>query len=142
MGCHFLPQGIFPTQRLNPPPLHSPAVAGRFFVTSPRSDILRNSALFYVWEDERVWAHGNQPLDTHLNYVASVWPGQSFRPEPPQGALWAGGSCSGCWADEHRILSLLKCRRRSLSTPPTPQGHFLPFPAHTLRQALVCFLSQ
>ena len=34
MGCHFLLQGIFPTQGSNPPPLMSPALAGRFFTAS------------------------------------------------------------------------------------------------------------
>ena len=30
------------------------------------------SALFYVWEDARVWAHGNHSLDMHLNYLGPV----------------------------------------------------------------------
>ena len=34
MGCHFLLQGIFPTQSLNPS-LASPAWAGWFFTTVP-----------------------------------------------------------------------------------------------------------
>ena len=37
MGCHFLLQGIFPTQRLNPSLFHllpSAGGAGRFFTTS------------------------------------------------------------------------------------------------------------
>ena len=33
VGCHFLPQGIFPTQGSNPPSPVSPALAGRFFTT-------------------------------------------------------------------------------------------------------------
>ena len=33
MVCHFLFQGIFPTQRLNPPALGSPKLAGGFFAT-------------------------------------------------------------------------------------------------------------
>src|SRR5574337_44455 len=32
VGCHFLFQGIFPTQRSNP---HLPALAGGFFTTEP-----------------------------------------------------------------------------------------------------------
>ena len=35
VGCHFLPQRIFPTQGLNPPSLASPVLAGEFFVTAP-----------------------------------------------------------------------------------------------------------
>ena len=34
LGCHFLLQGIFPTQGWNPEPLMSPGLAGRFFTTS------------------------------------------------------------------------------------------------------------
>ena len=34
VGCHVLLQGIFPTQGLNPCHLVSPALAGRFFITS------------------------------------------------------------------------------------------------------------
>ena len=34
VGCHALLQGIFLTQGLNPRLLHSPELAGRFFITS------------------------------------------------------------------------------------------------------------
>ena len=36
MGCHFLLQGIFPTQESNPPP----ALAGRFFTASTTWEVL------------------------------------------------------------------------------------------------------
>ena len=35
VGCHFLFQGIFPTQELNPPAPVSPTLAGSFFTTEP-----------------------------------------------------------------------------------------------------------
>ena len=35
VGCHFLLQGIFPTQGLNPYLFTSPALAGRFFTAEP-----------------------------------------------------------------------------------------------------------
>ena len=33
---------------------------------------LRNLALFYVWENARVWAHWNHSLDMHLSYLGPV----------------------------------------------------------------------
>ena len=35
VGCHFLPQGIFPTQGSNPRLLHWQALAGGFFTAEP-----------------------------------------------------------------------------------------------------------
>ena len=35
VGCHFLLQGIFPTQEIKPVYLVSPALTGRFFTTAP-----------------------------------------------------------------------------------------------------------
>ena len=41
-GCHFLLQGIFPTQRSNSTSLASPALAGGFFTTEPPRGALRS----------------------------------------------------------------------------------------------------
>ena len=41
MGCHFLPQGIFPTQGLKLCFLHAPALAGKFFTTWAISPFLK-----------------------------------------------------------------------------------------------------
>ena len=31
-----------------------------------------NLALFYVWEDARIWAHLNHSFDRHLSYLGPV----------------------------------------------------------------------
>ena len=33
---------------------------------------LRNLALFYIWEDTKVWAHWNRSLHVHLSYLGPV----------------------------------------------------------------------
>ena len=43
VSCHAFLQGIFLTQELNPTSLMSPALAGRFFKTSPPG-----KSLFYI----------------------------------------------------------------------------------------------
>ena len=45
MGCHFLLQGIFSTQGLNPLSLVSPALADGFFTTEPRGNSTFDSSL-------------------------------------------------------------------------------------------------
>ena len=67
---------------------------------------LMNLALFYVWEDARVWAHWNHSFDTHLNYLGPV---SYFSPSwIPSGYTVRGvGGCNGWWLDGHNILCLL-----------------------------------
>ena len=59
-------------------------IAGRFFTigvwTSKDYPLLkkviclkvRNLALFYVWEDARLWAHWNHSFDMHLTYLGPI----------------------------------------------------------------------
>ena len=48
VGCHFLLQGIFPTQGSNPHLLLSPELAGRFFTTRPPGKLICIYTLLYV----------------------------------------------------------------------------------------------
>ena len=60
-----------------------------------------NIALFYVWEDARVWVHGTQSSGV----ILANW-GQYpvfFYPESSQGTE-LGGSCSDWWFDSHNTL--------------------------------------
>ena len=48
MGCHFLLQGIFPTQGSNPGLLHLPALAHGFFTTSPSWETCYSIIVFTI----------------------------------------------------------------------------------------------
>ena len=52
VGCHFLLQGIFPAQGLNPFPLRLPALAGGFFTTGTTWE-----AHIYVYKDSKIHIH-------------------------------------------------------------------------------------
>ena len=61
-----------------------------------------NLALFYVWEDARVWANWNHSSDMHFNYLGPV---SSFLcQESHQGAQLGG--CSDWWLDGCNMLCL------------------------------------
>ena len=45
-----------------------------------------NLAIFYVWEDARVWAHWNHSFHEHLNYLVPV--SCFLHSEFPQGTQW------------------------------------------------------
>ena len=49
VGCHFLLQGIFPTQGSNPRLLGLPALASRFFTTSAISEMLNHEKKNMRW---------------------------------------------------------------------------------------------
>ena len=67
----------------------------RLLLIKGKSDIfrLRNLALFYIWEDVRVWAHRNYSFVMHLTYVGPVSCVFTSLPEFPQGSPY-GVSCS------------------------------------------------
>ena len=52
----------------------------------------RNLALFYAWEDARVWAHWNHSFDMHLDYMG---PEYYFSPSWIPLGCTVGGDCSG-----------------------------------------------
>ena len=52
VGCHFLLQGIFPTQGSNPFPLRLSALAGGFFATSTTWE-----AHMYVYKGSKIHIH-------------------------------------------------------------------------------------
>ena len=66
VGCHFLPQGSFPTQGWNEHPV-SPALAGGFFTTITTCDALAPMAvtqtkrLTLAWGDPRPYRTGTNP---------------------------------------------------------------------------------
>ena len=90
---------------------------------------LRNLALFYVWEDAKVWSHWNHSFDMHLNYLGpvsrvfiswvpsglSIGSGCSLRatrrrdfsPSWVSSGLTSSAFCDGCFADYCGILCLL-----------------------------------
>ena len=53
--------------------------------------MLRNLAVFYVWEDARVWAHGQYSFHLHLSYPRPV-----SRPKLPQAYRWEWLKSDGC----------------------------------------------
>ena len=70
MGCHFLLQGIFLTQGLNPCLFMTPALAGRFFITSTRRRV-RN---LLPYEQPLLAAHPCPPvLSTSQPNRKSKW---------------------------------------------------------------------
>ena len=65
VGCHFLLQGIFPTQGSNQR-LSSPALAGRFFITSttweapllpPHDEHIYGHCPLFQWQGCEEWTH-------------------------------------------------------------------------------------
>ena len=61
-----------------------------------------NFVLLCVWEDSRVWAHGNDSKDMHPALQAQF---PVLHPESP--VCTVRGSCGGCWLDGCTILCLL-----------------------------------
>ena len=59
MGCHFLPQGIVPTQGIKPMSLVPPALAGRFFTTGAIWEAL---LLLQKVLSLHSWSHGEREL--------------------------------------------------------------------------------
>ena len=77
VGCHFLLQGIFPTQGSNPFPLCLPALAGGFFTTGTTWE-----AHMYVYKDCKIHIHIafyiHMYLYTYKNkciyiYIYKIW---------------------------------------------------------------------
>ena len=63
-----------------------------------------NLALFYVWEDTRVWADWNHSFDMHLNHPGPV---SYFSTSWIPSRYTVGDGCSKCWLDSCNILCLL-----------------------------------
>ena len=57
VGFHFLPQGMFPTQGLNPRLLHLLLWAGRFFPTEPPGKPMRQDISLYNATQVRLKAY-------------------------------------------------------------------------------------
>ena len=74
---------------------------------------LRNLALFYVWEDARVWAHWNHSFAMHLSYLGPA--SHSFPSWVPSGCTFGGG-CRGWGLGSGQPICL---------HPASPQGSLL-----------------
>ena len=88
MGCHFLRQGIFPTQELNPASLASPSLAGRFFTTVPPG-----KSPYHTWS----WPKGQERGGNYKASWGSVQRCFNFQEAPlaqartpkcPKGCFW------------------------------------------------------
>ena len=67
-----------------------------------------NLALFYVWEDARVWAHWNHSFAMHLSSLGPV--SCVFASWVPSGCT-VGGGCRGWWLDGRHPVSILSSLR-------------------------------
>ena len=68
VGCHFLLQGIFPTQGLNPYLFTSPALAGRFFTAEPPG----KRVLTHTHTHTHIKPFRNLITLLHINYFIMV----------------------------------------------------------------------
>ena len=78
MGCHFLLQGIFPTQGLNPRLLHLPALAGRFFTSAATWEALseqykkKSHSLRVSWSRGLVEEAGGEAVGVKLSFHGEI----------------------------------------------------------------------
>ena len=75
----------------------------RLLLKKSRQRKSMNLALFYVWEDVRVWAHWNHSFDVCLSCLGPV---SCFSPSWIPSGCCRGG-CRGWWVDAPKILCLL-----------------------------------
>ena len=97
MGCHFLPQGIVPTQGIKPMSLVPPALAGRFFTTGAIWEAL---LLLQKVLSLHSWSHGERELQRRsyarpFGQTETTPPQRS--PEKPEKGPWFHLSLLECF---------------------------------------------
>ena len=73
--CHALLHGIFPTQGIKPTSLMAPALAGRFFTTSPTWEAPQSIAIHKLrWRNEWLTHHSHACPWSFRHIISSVSP--------------------------------------------------------------------